>query len=608
MVWPASNSMDDVFILNQDGTDAARLIIIRLHEAVRTREPDRPEAALSHQELLAQFRTADPTRNGSCLTWLLSTYAAGGYRLEYLSKAHDTLTAFARFRGYLPDTAIIDGETRNPRKLGSHATLASLWKAVALLVEEERLVQESAADERVDEGKERALEQSRVLYRSGRMVIAVPMTEEASCWWGQGTQWCTAARKNNAFAQYHKDAPLIIICLRKVGYLPARKLQLYVHASDMQFMDENDARVSPEIILERWQDLEALLYWAVGRNGRVLYYIPKHLCTEAICLAAVGSNGMALANVPEHLRTEVICSAAVEQNGWALEYVPEPLRTEAICLTAVGRNGRALHFVPEPLRTEAICTIAVGRDGYALLYVPARLRTEAICTVAVGRHGKVLYYVPEHLRTEAVCLTAVGENGDALEYVPKPLRTEAICLATVGSNGRALEFVPEPLRTEAICLVAVIQNGWSLHFVPEPLRTEEICTVAVVRNGGALEYVPEPLRTEAICLAAVTQTGWALKYVPNPLRTEAICLDAVSRTGGALEYVPEHLRTEAVCLVAVENNEQALAHVPNHLRTEAIQLVAKSYNECKTVLVNSEIHAVKSHDLVLVDLENHLNK
>ena len=49
MVWPASNSMDDVFILNQNDTDAARLTLIGLHEAVRTREPDRPEVALSPQ-------------------------------------------------------------------------------------------------------------------------------------------------------------------------------------------------------------------------------------------------------------------------------------------------------------------------------------------------------------------------------------------------------------------------------------------------------------------------------------------------------------------------------------------------------------------------------
>ena len=496
--------MDDVFILNGDGTNAARSGLLRLHDAVGRRELGRPEAALSPDELLALFRAADPTRNAACLPWLLRTYAAGGYRLEDLSKAHDTLAAFARLRGLLPNTATIDGEVRNPRKLGSHLTLASLWSAIAPLVEAERLAQEEEAGEKVDADRERALAQSRVIHRSNQMIVAVPMTEEASCWWGRGTQWCTAARKNNAFAQYHKNAPLIIICLRKVGDLPARKLQLHVCADGMQFMDENDARVSPKLIIERWQDLEALVHWAVGRYGL------------------------------------------------ALKYVPEYLRTEAICTSAVGSNGRALYCVPEPLRTEAICTAALEKDGYALRDVPDYLRTEAMCTSAVGECGMALDYVPEPLLTEAICTTAVEQDGRALAYVPEPLLTEAICTAAIMQNGEALEYVPEPLRTEALCLAAVGRDGWALKYVPKHLRTKTICTAALTQYGQALEYVPDYLRTEAMCLSAVARDGGALCYIPNHLRTEEVCLAAVCRDGRFLQYVPETLRTEAICTTAVE--------------------------------------------------------
>ena len=501
----------DAFILNKNGTDAARTGLLRLQDAVVRREPGRPEAALSPEELLSRFRASDPTRNAACLPWLLRTYAAGGYRLEDLSKAHDTLVAFARLRGCLPNTAIIDGETRNPRKLGSHLTLASLWKVIAPLVEAERLAQEEEAGEQPDTDRERALLQSRVLHRSNRMVIAVPMTVEASCWWGKGTQWCTAARNDNAFDQYYKEAPLIVICLRKSGDLPARKLQLHVHSGDMQFMDENDGPVSLELILERWQDLEALLHWTLVRNGEALQYVPKPLRTEAICTAAVGGYGRALQYVPEHLCTETLCLAAVGAHREALQYVPEPLRTKAMCLAAVGRYGGALKYVPKPLRTEAICTVAVGMDGWALAHVPEPLRTEAICTAAVGGHGWTLAHVPEPLRTEAICTVAVGAHGEALKYVPEPLRTKAMCLT------------------------------------------------AVIRDGYALAHVPEHLRTEEICLAAVTQCGRALIYVPNHLCTEAICLVAVSRDGEVLERVPEHLRTEAVHLAVVSSNKQKSA-------------------------------------------------
>ena len=593
--------MDNVFILNENSTDTALSI---LHDAVCRREPGRPEAALSPDELLSRFRAADPTRNAACLPWLLRTYAAGGYRLEDLSKAQDTLVTFARLRGQLPNTDTIDGETRNPRKLGSHTTLASLWNAIAPLVDAESLAQENEADEQEDTDRERALSQSRVLHRSNRMVVAVPLTEEASCWWGQGTRWCTAARNNNAFQEYHKDAPLIVVCLRKSGDLPARKLQLHVHAGGMQFMDENDARVSPEFILERWRDLETLFHWAVNRYELALAHIPEHLRTEAICLTTVDRYGYALGYVPEPLRTEAICTAAVGENGRALHYIPEPLRTEAMCLAAVGSNAMALFYVPEYLRTEAICITAVMQDARALTYVPEPLRTETICTVAVDRNGLALEYVPKHLRTEAACTVAVGNDGLALAYVPKHLRTEAICTVAVDRNRLALAYVPRPLRTEAIYTTVLEQDGWALACVPKHLRTEAICTTAVEQNGFALSYVPKPLRTKAICLAAVGRNGHALAYVPKPLRTEAICTVAVGNDGQALRYVPYSLRTEVLCLVAIGNSIWALECVPKNLRTKAIIMTAVDINKYKSLPVYNIRREL--HDLELASLEDYL--
>ena len=449
----------DQFILNENGIDAARLGLLRLRDVVGRREPSRPEAVFSPDELLALFRAADPTRNAACLPWLLRTYAAGGYRLEDLSKAYDTLTAFTRLRSLLPNTDTIDGETRNPRKLGSHVTLASLWSVIAPLVEAERLAQEDCSGEQVNTDKERALSQSRVIHRSARMVIAVPMTEEASCWWGQGTQWCTAARNNSAFEQYHSNAPLIVVCLRKNGDLPARKLQLHVYSRGMQFMDENDAGVSPGLILKRWQDLEALLHWAVDKNGMALKYVPEHLRTETICSDAVGRDGNALQYVPEHLRTEALCSVAVGRDGNALQYVPKHLRTEALCSVAVGRDGKAVQYVPKPLRTEAIYLAAVEQHGQALIYVPALLRTEALCTVAVNGNGRALSYVPETLHTKAICLSAIKQSGFAIEYVPESLCTEAVYLAAVGRDRRMLYYIPEHLRTEAICITALRRSN-----------------------------------------------------------------------------------------------------------------------------------------------------
>lgn len=49
------------------------------------------------------------------------------------------------------------------------------------------------------------------LYEDDRHLIVVPKTTEGSCYYGQGTKWCTAAKKNNQFENYSSSGMLIYI-------------------------------------------------------------------------------------------------------------------------------------------------------------------------------------------------------------------------------------------------------------------------------------------------------------------------------------------------------------------------------------------------------------
>ena len=65
------------------------------------------------------------------------------------------------------------------------------------------------------------------LYEDDRWLLVKPKTEEASCYYGAGTQWCTSATKGNAFGQYNKNGNLyyLIDKSRKLG--PYYKLAIY---------------------------------------------------------------------------------------------------------------------------------------------------------------------------------------------------------------------------------------------------------------------------------------------------------------------------------------------------------------------------------------------
>ncbi len=71
------------------------------------------------------------------------------------------------------------------------------------------------------------------LYEDERHLVVVPKTTEGSCYYGQGTRWCTAAKKNNQFQNYSQSGVLFYIIDKtnpgrdEVGH-DFSKLALYV--------------------------------------------------------------------------------------------------------------------------------------------------------------------------------------------------------------------------------------------------------------------------------------------------------------------------------------------------------------------------------------------
>ena len=65
------------------------------------------------------------------------------------------------------------------------------------------------------------------IYEDDRWLLVKPNTEEASCYYGAGTQWCTSGSQGNAFGQYNKNGNLyyLIDKSRKLG--PYYKLAIY---------------------------------------------------------------------------------------------------------------------------------------------------------------------------------------------------------------------------------------------------------------------------------------------------------------------------------------------------------------------------------------------
>ena len=368
-------------------------------------------------------------------------------------------------------------------------------------------------------GKELKREEQEQIYRETEFIykdkktgfeIVSPLTKESAKWWGKGTRWCTSAEKNNRFEHYTKDAPLFILLVPD-----KQKLQLWKYDNRIQFMDENDNKISLDYIEQNWNILEPICKWLND-----IRFIPEKYRDYNIYLEAVKQNGHALGYIPKELRDYNLCLEAVKNNGEALSFVTKELRDYNIYLEAVKQDGEALISVPKELRDYNLCLEAVKQDGFALRYVPDEYINYDLCLEAVKNDEKALMYVPYQYRDYNLYLEIVKNNKMSLMYFPNEFMDYNLCLEAVKNNGEALSFVPKQFIDYNLCLEAIRNDGYSLYFVPEELRTLEICALAVQQNGEALQYVPENLKDYNLCLEAVKQYGKTLSSIPKNLKEE----------------------------------------------------------------------------------------
>jgi len=82
-------------------------------------------------------------------------------------------------------------------------------------------------------------------YTTDRLAVLIPNTEEAACYVGSGTQWCTAATNaENYFWEYRLDGPIYVVLTDKLG-----KYQF--HFESAQYMDEKDRPIGNTGVLQK---------------------------------------------------------------------------------------------------------------------------------------------------------------------------------------------------------------------------------------------------------------------------------------------------------------------------------------------------------------------
>lgn len=176
-------------------------------------------------EILNQLAEADPT-DGKMLTFIVRSYANGEFVMEDIPGIKNLMTRFIASRAKLKAAG-------QPVDIMQYKTRSDLIDAVRSV--------ESAADVKSEKQKAAEIKEegADTMFQGPGIVIKHLKTEEAACFYGKGTEWCTAATKSdNRFEDHNKQGDLYAIILTKEN----RKFQF--HYETDQFMNENDAPVS----------------------------------------------------------------------------------------------------------------------------------------------------------------------------------------------------------------------------------------------------------------------------------------------------------------------------------------------------------------------------
>ena len=180
--------------------------------------------------IMQAIEGADPTKNKEYTVFLAKMYAQGGWgaRIEDLeSKVKPALEKFhlLKLKKKIPSS-------RND--IMRYSDLSDFVAVVDEYPDPEEKVQ-------ADNGS------AETVFENDKVRIIVPEDQNAACYYGQGTRWCTASTKGaNYFGQYSKEGDLYILLPKQPKY-DGEKYQL--HFSSGQFMDEEDRQVEDIIEL-----------------------------------------------------------------------------------------------------------------------------------------------------------------------------------------------------------------------------------------------------------------------------------------------------------------------------------------------------------------------
>ncbi|KAI9549478.1 hypothetical protein GHT06_001878 [Daphnia sinensis] len=191
-----------------------------------TQSPENLNIELLNKFFSTYAEPADPTKGKVYVPWIAREYGAGRIRrLEDLgARIAPALEKFERFK----------------RKKDFPQEAKDLMRLTAENLE--TIMANYEPEEEIDQRG-----QAQQVYMDETVRVIVPLDVQASCFYGQGTRWCTASTSSSNYYDHYARQGKLYILLPKQPQHDGEKYQL--HFASGQFMDESDHPVDVSYII-----------------------------------------------------------------------------------------------------------------------------------------------------------------------------------------------------------------------------------------------------------------------------------------------------------------------------------------------------------------------
>jgi hypothetical protein len=547
-------------------------------------------------EAVLAFSEADPSRNKSATQWLIKTYVNEGFRFEDIadkreSKVFDTLAMFGLYRAKL---------SIEQRDINQYTTLSSIWKSVEPYVMEARRRAQEAEEHKLEglEGralrraeKEKAHSESQILIdEPDGFKIVVPLTEFASCWWGRGTRWCTAAEQHNYFAYYYQKAPLYIVIMPN-----GEKVQLFADENTYQFMDSGDRELSTAYLEENWKALGPLVLTLMKTNKNLFTKLPQQALTQELCREMIFSHPDLLFAVPDHLRDFDMCCHVLEKAKISVDtYIPkaffaEPqyqglLKEKPFLLKsfptqywnktnikeALSAGADIAHKIPQHYFDKVISEMIIRNEPENFRYIPEEFCDKEMCELAVSLSGFELNKVPSRLVSDKLIMMALKEDPQAIlffqvegNYSLKNLKK------SIMANPKCAEYIPDYiLRLHYDTLYPVFLHSLEVSqyqdmSMPRTFAKKEAYMILASRGNEDIHYdLPFDMQEDPDIWMEFLKNGKQVyRSIPKYVWTQEICVTALAYANMTPIHIPDEFLNEELFEKVIKLNPKALENL-----------------------------------------------